>query len=191
MEKSILVSTKKVATAEELTILLERAQLLIDKTKKANKPQKVVCKTCGLAKKIYVRNQCEECYLNGRQIREEAKLGKRWFSTNGLEYTYVLIDNKLTVKLYARVRMAELLERSLHPYEIVSHKDGDKQNNSDDNLYHTFRSGFDLSTLKCSCGRSYIEEMKAAASLKDVNSAITSPSSSFTLNVTPSLRSDR
>lgn len=186
------MSAKRPATSAEIEQLLEQAKHLINKTKRAKNAEKKKCKTCNQAKKIYVAGQCEECYLDGRKVREEAKLGKRWFSTNGLEYTYVEADGVTKVALYARVRMSELLGRPLHPYEIVSHKDGDKRNNEDDNLYLSFKTGFDLSTLVCSCGRSYIEEMKAAASLKEENSAKTSLESiAFTLNVTPSLRSDK
>lgn len=186
------MSTKRLASSAEIEQLLEQAKHLIIKTKRAKTAEKKACKTCNLPKKIYVAGQCEECYLNGRSIREKAKIGKRWFSTNGLEYTYVEVDGITKVALYARTRMAELLKRPLHPYEIVSHRDGDKKNNVDSNLYLSFKAGFDLSTLVCSCGKSYIDEMKADASLKEENSATTVlPPISFTLNVTPSLRSDK
>jgi hypothetical protein len=175
----------------EIEKLLERAKSLVRKTKTKETNKRKPCSSCALDKPLYVAGKCKECYLNGRELREEAKIGKRWISTNGLEYTYTLKDGKASVALYSRVRMAELLGRSLHPYEIVSHKDGDKANNNDDNLYLTFRSGFDLSTLVCSCGIHYTDAMKSAASLKEENSETTRPVESFTLIVTPSPLSER
>ncbi len=140
---------------DEIHLLLERTTNILKKEKKAKKAP-VVCKGCG-GMFIYSKNLCKACYELERNERITENMTKRWFSSNGHEYTY---NEEGAVVSYARYRMETLLGRPLQEYEIVARVDGDKKNNADHNLYLVIKPGVNLMGLECSCGRHYLDVIK-------------------------------
>lgn len=141
---------------DEINELLARTDFLLsgekERLKKAKKA-KALCKRCKEEGKItFYKGLCKECFELDRDERLDGKQGKRWFSTNGHEYTY---DTAGKPVLYARYRMEQLLGRPLQEHELVARLDGDKKNNADDNLILVIKPGINLLELKCECGRHY------------------------------------
>lgn len=144
----------------DIAYLLEKAELAIKNTKKAQK-KKASCSSCGKTPTVY-RGLCQVCIDIERNKKQENAVGKRWISTNGYEYIY---QDGMKPALYHRVRMEQLLGRPLQAHEQVGHKNGMKADNADENLILTVKSGFDLSTLSCHhCDQPYILFSAATAS---------------------------
>lgn len=147
---------KRVASLEDIQDLLAKTDLLLSsersRLKKAQK-EKAKCKRCQTeGKLIHYKGLCKECFELERDERIDAKQGKRWFSTNGQEYTY---DEQGNPVLYGRYRMEQILGRPLQEHEQVARLDGDKRNNADHNLILVAKPGINLLELKCECGRHY------------------------------------
>lgn len=138
----------------DIDYLLEKADLVIKKTKRDVKKQTAVCKKCSI-NKIYYNGFCESCYREVRNEKEEAAVGKRWFSTNGYEYIYA---EGMEPVLYARYRMAQILGRPLEKGERVRYKNGNKADTSDSNLILSSNTDIDLATLVCPhCDKPFID----------------------------------
>lgn len=139
---------------DSVNLTIEKQQMVVKKAKQKKK-EKTGCKNCGLTP-IYVRGLCKSCHLGDREIKEAAKVGKRWTSTNGYEYTYVEGGK---VALYHRVLMEKILGRPLEKHEKVKHKNGIKNDNRPDNLVLYSEEGIDLSTLICpTCNESLAQK---------------------------------
>lgn len=143
-------SRPKKASLDDIAVLLERADLALKHTKKTVK-KVALCKQCNL-NVIYYRSLCGECDAKRKEGLLDAKVGKRWISTNGHEYCY---NSEGKPVVYATMRMAELLGRPLQEHETVGRIDGDRTNNADHNLILITKPGINLSELKCECGRHY------------------------------------
>ncbi len=129
--------------------LLQKADSLLKEKKK----EKRTCKIEGCGKMVYLAGKCKEHYLDGRALREEKMRGKRWVSTNGYEYTY---DDELKPKLYHRYLMEQKIGRPLLRKEKVAHRDGDRLNNTIENLVLVV-GGVVVSEISCpNCNHSFI-----------------------------------
>lgn len=158
------MAKKKVtpATIDEVEDLLAQADVLIRSAKSSHKKkQKAVCKKCADPLKfLYYKQMCKECYEEDRASVLATKKNKRWFSTNGHEYTY---DEQGKPVLYARFRMAQIIGRPLTEHEQVARIDGDKRNNADHNLILVTKGGINLGELVCSnCGQHYFRGRSVA-----------------------------
>ena len=126
----------------------------LDSAIKGKKP-KPKCKGCGEVKPIFKRGLCEPCYLPVREQELQALKEKRNHSSDGYVYVY---DENGKYGLEHRFVMEKILGRKLESWEGVTWKDGNRTNNSPDNLILTLRAGFNLSELVCKCcGEPYVK----------------------------------
>ena len=113
----------------EIEYLLEKSKNVQKKYKKEKKKQEG-CKKCGETP-VYSNGLCESCFLGDREAREEIRAGKQWKSTDGFWRVY---DTEGKVQLLHRVVVSNALGRKLRRNEIVRHRDGNKDNNTLENL---------------------------------------------------------
>lgn len=99
--------------------------------KKKKLPPKKVCKKEDCTKLSTHSGFCKEHFYEGRKEREALKVGKEWRSTNGLWYCY---NDNAQPQLLHRYVMEKKLGRKLERNERIIWKDGDRDNNSQENL---------------------------------------------------------
>jgi HNH endonuclease len=135
---------KKSGLEDEIKNLLASTDALLNRKKKEAQrlANKKYCLKCS-DPLIYAAELCKLCFLGERKAREEARIGKQWVSTDGYWRIY---DADGKIKLLHRFLVEEQLGIVLRRNQIVRHKDGDKNNNSLDNLAI---EGLDLTQVIC------------------------------------------
>lgn len=135
--------------------LLEKAALLVSQVGKKIKDIEP-CKTCGERKSDKYQGICTQCRNSARKDSGAKREGLRWTGPDGYEKIY---DSDGKPQLYARYRMAQLLQRELRPGESVTYKDLDRRNTADDNLVLVTKGGIPVVDMICPhCGKTYIEK---------------------------------
>lgn len=139
---------------QSVEALLEKTRFLLDNIGKPEKAS-LPCRRCKNVRTDLYRGVCGPCRVETSVSSGQKRAGQRWTSPDGYVRVY---DSDGKPQLYARVRMAQLLGRSLTKEEFVTYLDRDRGNVSDENLVLASKTGISLADLICPCcGKGFLE----------------------------------
>lgn len=138
------IALQGAGTLSDIRDVLKETRKLLDQTKKAR------CKRCGnepLLGSLY----CETCKVEKEEAAARSRAGKSaGVSASGYKYVH---DSTGKLRIASRVIMEEVLGRTLLEHEVVSYRDGDKENLDPSNLFVSWKSGTPLDFFTCrACG---------------------------------------